>query len=439
MSKTAIPPAAPASISRSLDSSATQAKTPDPDALTNGSGTPTWALAPNSALKQVLEPLASLRLTVALFALSLILVFYGTWAQVDEGIWYVVSKYFRSLFVMIPLDVILFHSIDESPFSIPFPGGWLLGGLLMTNLLAAHALRFKMTWKRSGIFVLHAGVIVMMLGEFFTGLTATEGIMSIEEGQKTNYVQDLHKAELAIVNIADPKEDDTVAIPNRVLRRGPVSHPKLPFDIELVQYMLNSVSAELDPAEKNLATAGFGLKGAAKEIPVFSGADPNQKYDHPAAYVTLKDKETGKAIDTYLVRFDWKPQTVTVGGQTYEIALRPTRSYRNFSVYLEKAEYKVHPRTKKAKDYSSYVRILDEEGKEIRKARIFMNHPLYFNGETYFQSSMFVDSEPLVTGLQVVYNWAWPMPYISCIMVGLGMLFHFGMNLIDFLQRRIKT
>jgi len=387
----------------------------------------------------VLQPLASLRLTVVLFALSLILVFYGTWAQVDEGIWYVVSKYFRSLFVLIPLDVILFKSIDESPFSIPFPGGWLLGGLLLTNLLAAHALRFKMTWKRSGIFVLNAGLIVMMLGEFFTGLTATEGIMSIVEGRSTNYVHDLHKAELAIINVADPKVDDTVAIPNRVLRQGSASHPKLPFDIELVTYMSNSEDMDVDPAKPNQATAGFGLHKTVVEIPVFSGADPNQKYDHPAAYITLKDKATGKAIDTYLVRFDWNPQKIKLGDQTYELALRPARSYRDFSVHLDKATFKVHPRTKKAKDYSSYVRILDLDGKEIRTARIFMNHPLYFEGETYFQSSMFVEAEPLVTGLQVVYNWAWPMPYISCIMVGLGMLFHFGMNLIEFLQRRIAT
>ena len=426
---------------RPVATTAIQADTPYPAGHTNGAGMPTWSLAPNSALKQILESLASLRLTVVLFALSLILVFYGTWAQVDEGIWYVVSKYFRSFFVMIPLKVILFHSIDESPFSIPFPGGWLLGSLLLTNLLAAHALRFKMSWKRSGIFVLHAGLIVMMLGEFFTGLTATENLMFIEERQSVNYVQNLHKAELAIIKIADPKVDDTVAIPNQVLRRGSVSHPNLPFDIELVQYMLNSVNVELDAAKKNLATAGFGLHGAVKEIPVFSGADPNQKYDNPAAYITLKDKTTGKAIDTYLVRFDWKPQKITVGDQTYEMTLRPTRSYRDFTVYLEKGSFKVHPRTKKAKDYSSYVRIKDEDGKEIRPpARIYMNNPLYFRGETYFQSTMAtLDDGRLMTGLQVVYNWAWPMPYISCIMVGLGMLFHFGMNLMDFLQRRIAT
>ena len=35
--------------------------------------------------------------------------------------------------------------------SFPFPGGWLLGGLLLANLLAAHLVRFKLSWKRSGI------------------------------------------------------------------------------------------------------------------------------------------------------------------------------------------------------------------------------------------------------------------------------------------------
>ena len=42
--------------------------------------------------------------------------------------WYVVNTYFRSFFVWIPVKVILFHSIPNNPFSIPFPGGWLLGG-----------------------------------------------------------------------------------------------------------------------------------------------------------------------------------------------------------------------------------------------------------------------------------------------------------------------
>jgi len=314
--------------------------------------------------------------------------------------------------------------------------------LLMTNLLAAHAVRFKLSWKRSGIFLLHAGVIVMMLSEFVTGMFALEGIMTITEGKETNYIQHPHSAELAVIDVSDPKVDDTVVIPATVLQSGTVAHEKLPFDIELVDYMSNAVRVEFNPQRVNPATAGIGQEEMMRAVPMVSGADPDQKYDQPAAYVTLKDKATGKAIDTYLVGFSWREQRFKYGATTYEIALRPKRSYRPFTVHLDKAEFKVYPGTTKPKDYSSHVRILDDDGKELRRTRIFMNNPLYFRGETYFQSSMISD-EPrrLTTALQVVKDpGKWiplGMPIISCIMVGVGMLLHFGLNLTEFLRRRI--
>ena len=82
-----------------------------------------------SAPYQFLEALASLRLTVVLFSMSLLLVFWGTWAQVDAGIWTVVNQYFRSPFVMVPMRTILFNVPEVgSPLGdirIPYPGGWL--------------------------------------------------------------------------------------------------------------------------------------------------------------------------------------------------------------------------------------------------------------------------------------------------------------------------
>ena len=48
------------------------------------------------AVKTILKPIASLQLTVVLLSLSLGLVFFGTVAQVDFGIWTVVNKYFYS-------------------------------------------------------------------------------------------------------------------------------------------------------------------------------------------------------------------------------------------------------------------------------------------------------------------------------------------------------
>ena len=54
---------------------------------------------------EVGSALASLRLTVVLFALSIFLVFAGTLAQVDHGVWDVVNhSYFRVWFAYIELQ-----------------------------------------------------------------------------------------------------------------------------------------------------------------------------------------------------------------------------------------------------------------------------------------------------------------------------------------------
>jgi cytochrome c biogenesis factor len=87
--------------------------------------------------------------------------------------------------------------------AFPFPGGWTLAILLMANLLAAHLVRFKLSAKRAGILILHAGLIVTPTGEIVTGVYAVEGNMAIEEGETVNVVVDNRVCELAIV---DPSE-----------------------------------------------------------------------------------------------------------------------------------------------------------------------------------------------------------------------------------------
>ena len=89
--------------------------------------------------RSYLKPIASLRITVALFALGMVLIYAGTLAQREHGIWDVVETYFRSFFVMIPLRHLFFVKV---PGAIPFPGGFLLAAVLLVNLLAAHIIRF---------------------------------------------------------------------------------------------------------------------------------------------------------------------------------------------------------------------------------------------------------------------------------------------------------
>src|SRR5256885_10389333 len=99
-------------------------------------------------LDRVVKILTSLRLTVTLLAFGILLVFVGTVAQADEGLYQAQSRYFKHWFVW---GITLFgHRIP-----VGLPGGYLIGTLLLLNLTAAHIKRFQLTWKKLGIHLTH--------------------------------------------------------------------------------------------------------------------------------------------------------------------------------------------------------------------------------------------------------------------------------------------
>ena len=59
-----------------------------------------------------------------------------------------------------------------------------------------------------------------------------------------------------------------------------------------------------------------------------------------------------------------------------------------------------------------------------------MNHPLRYGGLTFYQASF--ANEDTTSILQVVKNPGWLLPYISVLLMGLGMCFQFGMHFIKF-------
>ena len=100
-----------------------------------------------------------------------------------------------------------------------FPGGYLIGGLLLLNLISAHAYRFRLEWKKSGIWLAHFGLILLLLGELFTGLWQREGMMRLDAGATKNYCESSLKTELAVIDTTNPKFDDVVAIPRAALEK----------------------------------------------------------------------------------------------------------------------------------------------------------------------------------------------------------------------------
>jgi hypothetical protein len=405
-------------------------------------------------IKKIFTPLASLRLTVVMFVLAIALVFMGTLAQVDEGIFTVLTKYFRTGIAWIPFQALVRFGqvfLGVSPQaqvsgSFPFPGGWLIGGVLLVNLLAAHAVRFKLTWKRSGILIIHTGIVLMMLGELVTGLFAFEGKMSIPENWTVNFVEDHRALELTVIQHLDSKTDDVVAIPGSMLRKGGrIQNDELPFDIEVNRYMANSeISTRLPPGAENLATAGDGLTEIAIEKPEVSGTDQEQMDDMPSAYVTLWKKGTDQSLGTYLLSKWWswlwwmpgleQAQQVSIDGKTYDLFLRSKRTYKPYSIHLTEFRHDRYLGTDTPKNYSSQVQLTDSDQGLNEEVFIYMNHPLRHAGETFYQSGFLPKDQGTI--LQVVRNPGWLMPYISCILVASGMLVHFGLHLIGFLRRR---
>ena len=80
----------------------------------------------NDVTRQFRDFFVSLKLTVVLLALSLILVFAATLDQVNLGIWGVQEKYFQTFFVL--------ARFGDFPAPV-FPGGYFIGGRLLLTLI----------------------------------------------------------------------------------------------------------------------------------------------------------------------------------------------------------------------------------------------------------------------------------------------------------------
>jgi cytochrome c biogenesis protein ResB len=125
---------------------------------------------------------------------------------------------------------------------------------------------------------------------------------------------------------------------------------------------------------------------------------------------------------------------VEVGGKTYGLQLRFKRTYKPYALHLVDFKHDKFVGTETARNFSSHVRLVDPARNVDRDVVISMNQPLRYAGETFYQSAFKENDSGTV--LQVVRNPGWLLPYISCSLVGLGMIIHFGMRLAPAIRRR---
>jgi hypothetical protein len=439
-------------------------------------------------MSRVLKFLSSLRLTVVLLGFGILLVFLGTLAQVHEGTWNAQKLYFQSWVIVKPF-------IYHRHWLVILPGGYLIGVVLLTNLILAHfrganwgqrnvgqvlahhvpllALVFLSTWvavrspflgmglfiallaadmwisragplkntytgKKLGINFTHLGVVMLLLGQLATDQLAEESHLSFREGETRSWSEVSRKNELVFLTNAGTNHDEVVSIPeSRVAEKKEIRHDKLPFVVRIKEYSANGVVRERRPMDTNPppVTRGIGTNGVVQPQPIVTD---NDSVNTPYAIVELE--RDGKSLGTWLAASRFlNEQEIEIDGKTWRMIFRPLRLYTPFTMQLLKTTHEVYPGTTKPRNFQSRVRIENPKTGENRETDIYMNNPLRYAGLTFYQYQMGrdeIDAGRRNSTLQVVRNPSWLTPYFGCGAVGYGLARHFLFYLIAFILKR---
>ena len=422
---------------------------------------------------RLVKILASLRLTVVLLAFAIILVFLGTLAQVDEGLYQAQTRFFKSVFVGLSLHPLQFTGIPVFGTRLPLilPGGYLIGVTLLLNLVAAHIYRFQFSVGKIGIQLAHAGVILLLVGQLTTDMLAHESQISFTEGQTKSYAESPGNYELVFVSDDGSSSEQVVAISGKSLSRGgEIQSRNLPFTIRVKDYWKNSEPQFRAPMIQNappLATHGLALNfdfhpvaeaktmddknvpTAEIEIVGDNGSLGDWVVSDWAADDTMitalrqgYEQQLGADIAQKIVSDLTQPQFVFAGGKKFTFELRPQRIYFPFSMELLKATHTVYEGTEIPKDFRSHVQLRNPQTGENREVDIYMNHPLRYAGLTFYQYQMTAGEAAQQAGvapssvLQIVHNPSWLTPYIGCAMVAAGLVTQFMFHLVGFVSNR---
>jgi ResB-like family len=418
-------------------------------------------------VSRLIKIFTSLRLTVTLLSFAILLVFIGTLAQVDEGLYNAQARYFRQWTIF---------GLDLFGRKIPLilPGGYLIGTMLLMNLVAAHIYRFQLSAKKIGIQITHLGVILLLVGQLVTDMMARETQIRFVEGETKSYSESPRNYELIFTSEENPNEEQVVSIPDTLLARGgEIENTNLPFTIRVKSFWKNSesqfrapmmqngpplttngvaVSFDFYPTnetktmdEKNVPTALIEIVGANGSLGdwVVSDwtTDDEMIRELKESYT---EQELGADMVGKIISQLVAPQSIFADGKKFTFALRSARVYHPFSLTLLKATHTIYAGTDIPKDFRSRVQLKNSRTGENREVEISMNHPLRYAGLTFYQYQMDASDVAQQAGLaplsalQVVRNPAWLTPYLGCALVAAGLVTQFMFHLVGFISKQKK-
>ena len=362
-------------------------------------------------MKRLLDFFVSPRVAVWCLACLMVLTFFGTLYQVDHGLHAAKARYFDSYFVLIGGFV-------------PFPGTQLVLALLTLNLFVYTIQVLLMPRFMPGIVMIHAGLLMLLVGGAITHHFAEESNLALHEGQGANVSTSYGDWEIALLGPVDSatgaREVLATTISNRKAGEVITIDP-LGLRIDIKDFHINARAFQQQGAETEwLSSANISRIEATKPA-----KEPGENVAAAHLSVTPAD---GDPFQVLLFGEDVSPKGITAKGATWDLALRRVRYPLPMKVTLMDFKRDMHPGTEMAKSYSSTV-LVEADGL-TREATISMNKPLRHRGYTLFQASFVEDQGGQTSVFAVTRNYGRLLPYISTGIVVLGMIVHFTLMLI---------
>ena len=401
-----------------------------------------------------LVPLASIRLTLLLLSLSMILVFVATLEQVRIGIRGALAEYFESMYGIWHYPEQFWGSEHLSAFPIPIPGGYLLGGLLILNLTAAYITRFQWTGKKMGIQLIHLGIIMLLVGQLATQAMQEESRMQINKGESSNYIERFHGVELAFSDVTNPGTEKVVTIPQDILEKGgTIRTADLPFKVQIKHFGVNC-DFTVTPEGSNRGVLVQGVNRGVGQTANLTISEKEEDFSSEGlnfGYLVFELFDGKESLGTWLTLAHpggnhwWKEspklsdlafQPIRHNGKFWGVTLRSEREYLPYSIELLDIENEFYQGTEIPFNFESDI-VLNMEGNQSRRALVYMNTPLRHAGKTFYQYQMNAAAD--YTVFQVIRNPSWLVPYIACVLVSIGLLWQFSFHLVRFLRKNSSS
>ncbi len=375
------------------------------------------------AKNKVIHFLASYKLTMACLMWLFVLVLWGTVHQVDQGLYSAQQKIFYAWFAKWGV--------------LPLPGARIIIWILGVNLLFAALFKFQYKWSKFGVHLTHFGLCILLYSSWVTYHYAQESNLTLEEGKGSNVSQDYHLWELSVWS-QEFVEDTLLKNVEAYELQELAQKEEIIFNKHSLKVKFYGVYENCNGILGGALPQGNQLKllnvsGIKSLKPLRSESDPVQNIPGVEFDVSsLKgQKETNRLI---LYGGESEATPVLIGGKIYYFALNHRRHVLPVTVSLLDFMKEEYPGTQKAKSYAS--RVVITENNMPRELVISMNKPLRVGNYTFYQASFSQSADGEASTFSIVEHPGRMLPYISTIIVALGMLIHFLQMLFKYAIRK---